>query len=54
MNNEERHAIMEPNKSFGKGDMMADILQEPFSGNRNFEEIIQGKRSLVVFVRHPG
>jgi hypothetical protein len=37
-----------------KGEMMADILQKPFGGNHHFEEVIQGRRSLVVFVRHPG
>ncbi|WP_421382743.1 hypothetical protein ACOJQI_01095 [Bacillus salacetis] len=37
-----------------KGEMMAEILQKPFGGDHRFEEIIEGKRSLVVFVRHPG
>ncbi|WP_168413060.1 hypothetical protein [Bacillus salacetis] len=54
MNIDERHAIMESNRSLREGERMAEILQEPFSADRPFEEIIQGKRSLVVFVRHPG
>jgi hypothetical protein len=34
--------------------MMAEILQQPFGENRSFEEIINDKKSLVIFVRHPG
>ncbi|WP_162785026.1 hypothetical protein [Bacillus sp. P14.5] len=33
---------------------MTNILQKPFDEDRSFEEVIQDKKSLVVFVRHPG
>jgi len=29
-------------------------LQRPFHEDQTFREILNGKKSLVVFVRHPG
>jgi uncharacterized membrane protein len=30
------------------------ILQRPFKEDQTFNEVIENKKSLVVFVRHPG
>jgi hypothetical protein len=34
--------------------MMKSKLETPFGENREFEEIIENKKSIVVFVRYPG
>jgi len=33
---------------------MEIALQRPFHENQTFREILNGQKSLVVFVRHPG
>jgi hypothetical protein len=30
------------------------LLEKPYSEDEDFQQIIHGKKSLVVFVRHPG
>lgn len=31
-----------------------NVLQRPFQEDQTFKEVIKNKKSLVVFVRHPG
>jgi hypothetical protein len=33
---------------------MEFVLQRPFHADQTFKEVIENKKSLVVFVRHPG
>lgn len=33
---------------------MEAILQKPFHEDKTFQELIKNKKSLIVFVRHPG
>lgn len=33
---------------------MEFVLQRPFQEDQTFKEVIENKKSLVVFVRHPG
>jgi hypothetical protein len=33
---------------------MSDCLQQPHAEDISFQDLINGQKSLVVFVRHPG
>lgn len=33
---------------------MDAMLQNPYHGEQSFKELIDKKKSLVVFLRHPG
>jgi len=33
---------------------MTEYLQQPFAEDISFQDILNGQKSLVVFVRHPG
>ncbi|WNF38853.1 hypothetical protein RJD24_10710 [Bacillaceae bacterium IKA-2] len=45
-------------KSIKKGRVwvthMTDNLQQPFAQDQSFQDIINGNKSLVIFVRHLG
>lgn len=37
-----------------EGESMTEYLQQPFGEEISFQDILNGQKSLVVFVRHPG